>query len=74
MTLLAKWKTTLQLLALGSQLFVGGWVAWGLPRVPELAQKAAMTADILLWLATAVTIWTGVEYALAARKALKEAP
>ena len=54
-----------------AQLFVGGWIAWGLPRDPELAQKAAMSADILLWLATAATLWTGVEYAVAARKALK---
>jgi CDP-diacylglycerol--glycerol-3-phosphate 3-phosphatidyltransferase len=72
-TLLAKWKTTLQLLALGAQLFVGGWIAWGLPREPVLAQRATMAADIVLWLAVAVTIWTGVEYALAARKALKTA-
>lgn len=71
-TLLAKWKTTLQLLALAAQLFVGGWIAWGLPRDPALAQKASMAADILLWLAVAVTLWTGAVYALAARKALKD--
>lgn len=70
-TLMAKWKTTLQLLALGAQLFVGGWIAWGLPRDPALAQKASMGADIVLWLAVVVTLWTGVEYARAARKALK---
>ncbi|MDO9223007.1 MAG: CDP-diacylglycerol--glycerol-3-phosphate 3-phosphatidyltransferase [Caulobacter sp.] len=70
-TLLAKWKTTLQLLALGAQLFVGGWIAWGLPRDPALAQKASMGADIVLWLAVVATIWTGVEYALAARRTLK---
>jgi len=72
-TLMAKWKTTLQLLALGPQLFVGGWNAWGLPRDPDPAQKASTGADIVLWLAVVVTIWTGVEYALAARKALKVA-
>lgn len=71
-TLLAKWKTTLQLLALAAQLFVGGWIAWGLPRDPDLARKASMGADILLWLAVAVTLWTGATYALAARKALKD--
>ncbi len=70
-TLLAKWKTTLQLLALGLQLFVGGWIAWGLPHDPELAQSATKAVDIVLWLAVAVTLWTGVEYALAGRKALK---
>ncbi|MDP1632214.1 MAG: CDP-diacylglycerol--glycerol-3-phosphate 3-phosphatidyltransferase [Caulobacter sp.] len=70
-TLLAKWKTTLQLVALGAQLFVGGWSVWGLPRDPEMAGNAARGADGLLWLAVAVTLWTGVAYALAARKALK---
>ena len=70
-TLLAKWKTTLQLLALGAQLFVGGWIAWGLPRDQALAQSASRGADALLWLAVAVTLWTGATYALAARKALK---
>lgn len=70
-TLLAKWKTTLQLLGLAGQMFVGGWVVWGLPRDPELAHRAAMAANIVLWLAVAVTLWTGAEYARAARKALK---
>lgn len=70
-TLLAKWKTTLQLVALAAQIFVGGWGAWGLPAEPDLVTNAAKAADILLWLATAATLWTGVEYALAARKALK---
>lgn len=72
-TLLAKWKTTLQLVALTGQLFVGGWVVWGLPQEPELIERAGLAAGIVLWLAVAVTIWTGVEYAIAARKALKTA-
>lgn len=70
-TLLAKWKTTLQLVALTAQLFVGGWVLWGLPQDPGLVKQAALTANVLLWLAAAVTVWTGVEYAASARKALK---
>ena len=70
-TLLAKWKTTLQLVALAAQLFVPGWGFWGLPEDPALAMKAMMAANILLWLAAAVTLWTGVEYARSARKALK---
>jgi CDP-diacylglycerol--glycerol-3-phosphate 3-phosphatidyltransferase len=70
-TLLAKWKTTLQLIALGAQIFLVGWVAWGLPPDQALFRQALSTGDILLWLATAVTLWTGGEYALAARKALK---
>jgi phosphatidylglycerophosphate synthase len=28
----------------------------------------------LFWLAAAITVWTGLEYALAARKALKTQP
>jgi CDP-diacylglycerol--glycerol-3-phosphate 3-phosphatidyltransferase len=70
-TLLAKWKTALQLVALAAQLFVPGWGFWGLPEDPGLAMKAMLTANVLLWLATAVTLWTGAEYAAAARKALK---
>lgn len=70
-TMLAKWKTTLQLVALTAQFFVGGWVIWGLPQEAKLVENAALVANILIWLAAAVTVWTGVEYALAARKALK---
>ncbi len=63
-TVLAKWKTTLQLVALSAALL-------------RLTQPAWMTApistgiDLSLWLAAAVTLWTGVEYGLSARKALK---
>ncbi len=32
---------------------------------------AANIAEILMWLAAVVTIWTGVEYARSARKALE---
>lgn len=70
-TLLAKWKTTLQLVALGGQFFVLGWGIWGLPQVETLFKRATLAADITLWLAVAVTLWTGVEYARAARKALR---
>ncbi len=70
-TLLAKWKTTLQLVALGGLLFVAGWDFWSLPQDADLAGGAIKAAEITLWLATAVTIWTGIEYGLAARKALK---
>lgn len=72
-TLLAKWKTTLQLLALGAQFFVPGWGFWGLPQDMAMMQSAMMAANVLLWLAVAVTLWTGAEYAAAARKALKAA-
>ncbi len=70
-TFLAKTKTTLQLVALGGLMFVWFWPAWG-PRV-ELArlQGAYGWAEGLLDLAALVTVWTGLEYGLAARKALK---
>lgn len=70
-TLLAKWKTTLQLLALGAALFLLGWSFWDLPCDPELQSRAWTWADALVWIATAVTLWTGIEYALSARRALK---
>jgi CDP-diacylglycerol--glycerol-3-phosphate 3-phosphatidyltransferase len=76
-TVLAKWKTTVQLIALAALLWIhgtGGFMklvpgsyAWGLAcyfRPPPWTLA-------LLWLATLITLWTGLEYALAARKALK---
>jgi CDP-diacylglycerol--glycerol-3-phosphate 3-phosphatidyltransferase len=71
-TLLAKWKTTLQLVALGAELLVVSWFAWGLPSDPEVIDAATRTAHGLLWLAAVVTVWTGVQYWMAARKALKD--
>ena len=73
-TLLAKWKTTLQLIALALLLFVPVWGDWGLPCDPAIQNPFAAGAHGLLWLAAAITVWTGVEYALAARKALKAHP
>lgn len=69
-TLLAKWKTTLQLVALAFELFVTGWVVWGFSESTPLFATMRTASFGLLWLATAVTWWTGVEYALAARRAL----
>jgi CDP-diacylglycerol--glycerol-3-phosphate 3-phosphatidyltransferase len=76
-TFLAKWKTTLQLVALGVLLFLQSGpglalilpatTSWGLPC---FLRPPGWSLD-LLWLAAAVTIWTGIEYALAARRALK---
>ena len=70
-TLLAKWKTTLQLVALAALLFLQGWSAWRLPCDAAMQAKAGIAAYVLLWLAAAITVWTGLEYALSARKALK---
>lgn len=49
-TALAKWKTTVQLVALGIVIFealVPGW---------------QLASDLILWLAGILTVWTGVQY------------
>ncbi|MDB5469081.1 MAG: pgsA [Caulobacter sp.] len=63
-TMLAKWKTTLQLVALAAALLRLTQPAW-------MTGTVSTSVDLSLWLAAAVTVWTGVEYGLAARKALK---
>ena len=60
-TMLAKWKTTLQLAALAAALDQPSW----------MTGEVSLGVDIALWAAAVVTVWTGVEYGLAARKALK---
>ena len=67
-TLLAKWKTTLQLIALAGELLVACWGAFGLP--PESQDSVALVAHGLLWLATLVTLITGAQYWEQTRKAL----
>ena len=69
-TLLAKWKTTLQLVALGAELIVAAWPAFGLPAF--MRTSAALGAHALLWLAAAVTLITGAQYLAQARRGLKE--
>jgi CDP-diacylglycerol--glycerol-3-phosphate 3-phosphatidyltransferase len=59
---LAKWKTALQMVAIGAELLVGSWAAWGLPSEPEVLGNATNTAHLLLWIAAIVTVWTGAEY------------
>jgi cardiolipin synthase (CMP-forming) len=61
-TKLAKWKTTAQLIALVVEM-----VAAGL-QIDEL-QRAA---DVLMWIAAALTLWTGCEYAAAAVRGLAQ--
>ncbi|CAN5125586.1 CDP-diacylglycerol--glycerol-3-phosphate 3-phosphatidyltransferase [soil metagenome] len=72
-TFLAKTKTTLQLVALTVLMIVGFWGAWGIPASQAVLEKALIGAEVLWGFAAAVTLWTGIEYALAARKALKSA-
>ena len=68
-TLLAKWKTTLQLVALGAQLltlvFLGAEDQW----IPIFNAFA----DFLVWLAAVVTLWTGWQYFTTARRAMRAA-
>ena len=68
-TMLAKWKTTLQLVALTAALL---WHA-----DPALLGNAALLgqiASMLMVLAALITVWTGIEYGVAARRALKATP
>jgi CDP-diacylglycerol--glycerol-3-phosphate 3-phosphatidyltransferase len=67
-TLLAKWKTTLQLVALGTLLLVESWTAFGLD--VEYVGFFYMLGNGLLLLATAVTLWTGWVYFRAAMKSV----
>jgi CDP-diacylglycerol--glycerol-3-phosphate 3-phosphatidyltransferase len=70
-TVLAKWKTTFQLIALGAELLITNWAALHLDAIePNVNGAPAWTAHALLWFAALVTVWTGAEYVIAARKAL----
>ncbi|WP_312161459.1 CDP-diacylglycerol--glycerol-3-phosphate 3-phosphatidyltransferase [Phenylobacterium sp.] len=69
-TLLAKWKTTLQLTALAAELLVASWGAFGLPADPAIEQPVVLFAHGLMWLATIVTLITGAQYWEQTRKAL----
>jgi CDP-diacylglycerol--glycerol-3-phosphate 3-phosphatidyltransferase len=69
-TLLAKWKTTLQLVAIGAEMVLASWSAFHLPTDPTVVGPATVTIHALLWAAAAVTLITGAQYWEAARKAL----
>lgn len=69
-TLLAKWKTTLQLVAIGAEMILASWSAFGLPPDPGVVGGFTVVAQFLLWAATGVTLITGAQYWEAARKAL----
>ncbi len=61
-TLLAKWKTTLQLVALALEMPA---------TLTPYASPLRVGADLLLWVAVLVTLWTGIEYLRGAIKALR---
>jgi len=69
-TMLAKWKTTLQLTALAAELLVACWAAFNLSSDPAVLGPATMIAHTLMWVAAIVTIITGAQYWEGARKAL----
>jgi CDP-diacylglycerol--glycerol-3-phosphate 3-phosphatidyltransferase len=73
-TLLAKWKTTVQLVALTAELIVVSWSAFGLPIDGSIQGRAAMLAHALLWVAAIITVITGAQYWEQARKALRDQP
>jgi phosphatidylglycerophosphate synthase len=68
-TTLAKWKTTLQLIALGAELLVAAWAAFGID--PSGLANMALAAHTLLWVATLITLITGYQYWNQTRLALK---
>ncbi len=67
-SLAGKFKTGLQLVALGALLLAQSWSAFDFP--PEYAEYAFLSANVLLWLAAASSIWSAVGYFAAARKDL----
>ncbi len=65
-TLLAKWKTTLQLVALGAQLFALNWDGFGLDF--QYLPWFLRGAEVLIWMAAIATLWTGWQYFDKARR------
>ena len=70
-TFLAKIKTTLQLVALAVIMFLWFWPVWGLSARADHLRTALEGAEILWAVAAVVTLWTGLEYARSAWKALR---
>ena len=70
-TLLAKWKTTLQLTALALELIVASWGAFNLSADPAIRGPVTFLAHGLFWLATLVTLITGAQYWEKTHQALK---
>jgi CDP-diacylglycerol--glycerol-3-phosphate 3-phosphatidyltransferase len=71
-TRLAKWKTALQLVALGAVMLTACWAAFDLPSDPAVLGPAEGAALVLLWIAAAITLVTGAQYWLHARRALAD--
>jgi len=69
-TFLAKTKTTLQLVAITALMVTVFWRAWD-PDGFDGLDTALGAAKGLFLFAAVVTVWTGFEYAMEARKALR---
>lgn len=63
-TWLAKWKTTIQMIALGALVWTPGGAAFGVP-----SQAVGL---VLLWAAAVVTLYTGFDYLRAGLKHMVE--
>ena len=70
-TMLAKWKTTLQLTALAMELVVAAWGAFSLPEGTAIREYFEWAAHGLFWVAALVTLITGWQYWDQTHKALK---
>ena len=71
-TLLAKWKTTVQMVALAALQLVLLWDGFGLPLEGQAAFE--WLAVTLIWLAAGITIWTGWQYFAKAKRQMEQAP
>ena len=69
-TLLAKWKTTFQLVALAALMIVACWPAFGLPADQAVFHASSLGALGLFWLACLVTLITGAQYGVQASRAM----
>ena len=72
-TMLAKWKTTLQMIALTGELVIAAWGAFPfLPQNdPAVLGPVTIVVHSLFWLAAIVTLITGAQYWEQTRKALQ---
>ena len=70
-TLLAKWKTTLQLVGLAGELLISSWAAFDLPADPELRGPVTFAAPASFAVAAVVTLITGDQYLAQTRTALE---
>jgi CDP-diacylglycerol--glycerol-3-phosphate 3-phosphatidyltransferase len=69
-TLLAKWKTTLQMVALGAQQLILLWDGFGFPL--DWQPHFQTFAYVLIWAAAIVTLWTGWQYFDTAKRQMGE--